>query len=122
MIHTGERPHRCPECRKGFITMSAMKKHRMVHFKSGPAYDTKKVRSGVIKQHYKVEQNGFIAFIFQEEKNIDEKLEIPEVRNTNYIYKYDTLYSGSDASFEGFNEPPKDSSISLGPIEKDLSC
>lgn len=50
MIHTGERPHRCPECRKGFITMSAMKKHRMVHFKSGPAYDTKKVRSGVIKQ------------------------------------------------------------------------
>lgn len=43
MIHTGERPHRCPECRKGFITMSAMKKHRMVHFKTGPAYDTKQV-------------------------------------------------------------------------------
>lgn len=47
MIHTGERPHRCPECRKGFITMSAMKKHQMVHFKTRPAYDTKKVSSEV---------------------------------------------------------------------------
>ncbi|XP_066146059.1 zinc finger protein 85-like isoform X1 [Euwallacea fornicatus] len=100
MIHTGERPHRCPECRKGFITMSAMKKHRMTHFKTTTENGNKKKEMAVL-----VEED-------------EDKPSISQQENENYVYKYDTMFTGSEATFESFVEPVKEPPIALMEIEK----
>jgi len=100
MIHTGERPHRCPECKKGFITLSAMKKHRMVHLRSESLSYGKK--------------SNRIA-------KSEEKMENEE--NEEFSYKYSQMFTSTDVSYESYTEPNKlEQPLGLVSIDKELSC